>query len=107
MITAISFSFMILAVSDVTVSVTLFSDNTSFALSQLRLDSVSDLLVPIQNQNKSFYINEMHIRFHSIQMEITTSQFRTNCVQKWLVCASARHVFHVFASLPYNAPVRV
>ena len=35
---AISFSFMILAVSlsllDVTVSVTFFSDNTSFALSQ-------------------------------------------------------------------------
>ena len=34
LITAISFSFMILAVSDVTVSVTFFSDNTSFALSQ-------------------------------------------------------------------------
>ena len=89
------------------VSVTFFSDNTSFALSQERLDSVSDLLVPIQNQNKSFYINEMHIRFRSIQMEITKSQFRTNCVKKWLVCISARHVFHVFASLPYNAPVRV
>ena len=48
----------------------------------------------------------MHIRFRSIQMEITKSQFRTNCVQKWLVCISARHVFHVFASVPYNAPVR-
>ena len=36
LITAISFSFIILAVSlsDVTVSVTFFSDNTSFALSQ-------------------------------------------------------------------------
>ena len=98
---------MILAVSDVTVSVTFFSDNTSFALSQERLDSVSGLLVLIQNQNKSFYINEMHIWFRSIQMEITKSQFRTNCVQKWLVCISARHVIHVFASLPYNAPVRV
>ena len=105
MITAISFSFMILAVSDVTVSVTFFSDNTSFALSQERLDS--DLLVPIQNQNTSFYINEVHIRFRSIQMEINKSQYGTNCVQKWLVCISARHVFHVFASLPYNARVRV
>ena len=95
---------MILTVSDVTVSVTFFSDNTSSALS---LDSVSDLLVPIQNQNKSFYINEMYIRFRSIQMEITKLQFRTNCVQKWLVCISARHVFHVCASLPDNAPVRV
>ena len=93
---------MILAVSYVTVS-----DNTSFALSQERLDSFSDLLVPIQNQNKSFYINKMHIRFRSIQMEITKSQFRTNCVWKWLVCISAWHVFHVFASVPYNAPVRV
>ena len=44
----------------------------------------------------------MHIRFRSIQMGITKSQFRTNCVQKWLVCISARHVFHVFASVPYN-----
>ena len=91
---------MILVISDVTVSVTFFSDNTSFAISQQRLDSVSDLLVPIQNQNKSFYINKMHIRFRSIQIEITKSQFRTNCVQKWLVCISARHVFHVFASVP-------
>ena len=49
----------------------------------------------------------MHIRFRSIQMEITKSQFKTNSVQKWLVCISARHVFHVFASLPYNACVRV
>ena len=49
----------------------------------------------------------MHIRFRSIQMEITKSQFRTNCVQKWLVCISARQAFHVFASVPYNAPVRV
>ena len=49
----------------------------------------------------------MHIRFGSIQMEITKSQFRTNCMQKWLVCISARHVFHVFASVPQNAPVRV
>ena len=55
----------------------------------------------------NFNINEMHIRFCSIQMEITKSQFRTNCAQLWLVCISARHVFHVFASLPYNAPVRV
>ena len=104
MIRAISFSFMISAVSDVTVSATFFSDNTSFALSQERLSS---LLVPIQNQNKSFYINEMYIWFRSIQMEITKSQYGTNCVQKWLVCISTRHVFHVFASLPYNAPVRV
>ena len=49
----------------------------------------------------------MHIRFRSIQMEITKSQYETNCVQKWLVCISARHVFHVFAFVPYNAPVRV
>ena len=49
----------------------------------------------------------MHIRFRSIQMEINKSQYGTNCVQKWLVCISARHVFHVFASVPYNAPVRV
>ena len=64
---------MILAVSDVTVSLSVifFLDNTSFALSQQRFDSVSDLLVPIQNQNTSFYINEMHIRFRPIQMEIT------------------------------------
>ena len=40
-------------------------------------------------------------------MEITKLQFRTNCVQKWLVCISVWHVFHVFASVPYNAPVRV
>ena len=40
-------------------------------------------------------------------MEINKSQYGTNCVQKWLVCISARHVFHVFASVPYNAPVRV
>ena len=90
---------MILVVSDATVSVTFFSDNTSFALSQ-RLDSFSVLLVPIQNQNKSFYINKMYIRFRFIQMEITKSEFRTNCVQKWLVCISVRHVFHVFASEP-------
>ena len=49
----------------------------------------------------------MHIRFRSIQLEITKSQFKTNSVQKWLVCISARHVFHVFASVPYNSPVRV
>ena len=49
----------------------------------------------------------MHIRFRSTQMEITKLQFRTNCVLKWLVCISARHVVHVFASVPYNAPVRV
>ena len=49
----------------------------------------------------------MHIRFRSIQMEITKSQSRTNCVRKWLVCISAQHVFHVFASVPYNARVRV
>ena len=91
---------MILAISDVTVSVTFFSDNTSFALSQYRLDSVSDLLVPIQNQNKSFYINKMHIRFRSIQMEINKSQYGTNCVRKWQVCISVRHVFH--ALRPYR-----
>ena len=102
----ISFSIMILAVSDVTASVTflLFS---FFQIILLLHFHNKDLLVPIQNQNKSFYINEMHIRFRSIQMEITKSQFRTNCVQKWLVCISARHIFHVFASLPYNAPVKV
>ena len=49
----------------------------------------------------------MHIRFRSIQMEINKSQYGTNCVKKWLVCISARHVFHVFASVPYNAPVRM
>ena len=49
----------------------------------------------------------MHIRFRSNQLVITKSQFRTNYVQKWLVCISARHVFHVFASVPYNTPVRV
>ena len=94
---------MILAVSDFAVSVTFFLDSTSFALSQLRLDPFSDLLVPIQNQNKSSYISKMHIRFRFIQMEIAKSQFRTNCVQKWLACISARHVFHIFASAPCQA----
>ena len=42
----------------------------------------------------------MHIRFRSIQMEITKSQYGTNCVKKWLVCISARHAFHVFT--PYR-----
>ena len=83
MLRAIYFSFMILAVSDVTVSVKPFFQIicTSFALSHKILDSVSDL-VPIQSQNKSLYINKMHIRLCSIQLEITKSQFRTNCVQK-------------------------
>ena len=49
----------------------------------------------------------MHNRFRSIQIEINKSQYGTNCVWKWLYCSSARHVFHVFASVPYNAPVRV
>ena len=49
----------------------------------------------------------MHIRFRSIQMKINKSQYGTNWVRKWLVCISARHVFHVFASVPYNSPVRV
>ena len=49
----------------------------------------------------------MHVRFRSIQMEIAKSQYGTNCVQKWLVCISARHVSHVFAFVPYNATVRV
>ena len=52
-------------------------------------------------------MNKLHISFCSIQMEITKSQFRTNGVRKWLVCISARRVFHVFASVPYNAPIRV
>ena len=93
MIRAISFSFMILAVSDVTVSVT--------------EEVLSERSIIIQNHNKSFYTNKRHIRFRSIQMEITKSQFRTDCVQKWLGCISARHVFYVFASVTYNAPVRV
>ena len=49
----------------------------------------------------------MHIKFRSIQKEIIKSQYGTNCVQKWLVFISARHVFHVFASVPYNAPIKV
>ena len=49
----------------------------------------------------------MHLWFRSVQMEITKSQFTTKYVQKWLVCISARHVFHVFVSVLHNAPVRV
>ena len=38
----------------------------------------------------------LHIRCHSIQMEITKSQFRTNCVRKWLVCIILRGTYFMF-----------